>query len=230
MATVESSVQSNQKVERGLARRKFIFLLIFLLLAVMFLAVGVAAFRGAGGWLVREDPIAPAEVIVVLSGGMPYRAERAAALYRGGYAPEVWVTFPESPAADLHALGISFVGEEEYDRQILLKRGVPENAVRILPDAIIDTEQEVVEIAREMHRTGKSRAIIVTSPEHTRRVRALWRTLAGNDLKLTVRAAFEEPYDARHWWRNSRDALSVVREYLGLLNAWAGLPVRPHTR
>ena len=40
-----------------------------------------------------------------------------------------------------------------------------------------------------------------------------------------VRAAPEDPFDPRHWWRNSRDALDVVREVLGLLNAWAGLPV-----
>ena len=26
-----------------------------------------------------------------------------------------------------------------------------------------------------------------------------------------------------------KDALAVVREILGLLNAWAGLPVRPHS-
>jgi hypothetical protein len=32
-----------------------------------------------------------------------------------------------------------------------------------------------------------------------------------------------------HWWRNTRDALAVVREILGLINLWAGLPVRPHS-
>jgi hypothetical protein len=59
-------------------------------------------------------------------------------------------------------------------------------------------------------------------------VRALWKKLAGEHLKAVVRAAREDPFDADHWWRNTRDALSVVREILGLMNVWAGLPIRPH--
>ena len=196
----------------------------------LFSIVAIIAIRNAGRWLVREDAIAPADVIVVLSGAMPYRAEGAAEIYAKGYAPEIWVSWPESPAAELSSLDVKFVGEEEYSRQILIAEGVPATAIRIFPDTIIDTQQEIEEIAREMRRAGKSRVIIVTSPQHTRRVRALWNRLAGKGLHASVRAAYEDPFDADHWWRNSRDALSVVREFLGLLNAWAGLPVHPHPR
>jgi hypothetical protein len=42
-----------------------------------------------------------------------------------------------------------------------------------------------------------------------------------------VRAAGTDGFDAAHWWRNTHDALDVVREVLGLLNAWAGLPLQP---
>jgi len=200
------------------------------ILVLLILLVGaVFAAREAGRWLVREDPLTRADMIVVLSGGLPYRAEAAATIFRGGYAPEVWVTRPQSPAPDLLARGIHYVGEEEYNRDILIAEGVPESAVHILPGKIVDTEQEVEEIAREMRSTAKKNVIIVTSPQHTRRVTALWNHIVGNSLKMTVRAAWEDPFDADHWWRNTRDALSVVREYLGLANAWAGLPVRPHS-
>lgn len=200
------------------------------ILVVLILLVGaVIVIRGAGRWLVREDSLARADMIVVLSGGLPYRAEAAATIFRGGYAPEVWVTRPESPAPDLLARGIHYVGEEEYNRDILIALNVPESAVHTFPGTIVDTEQEVEEIAREMRSTGKTSVLIVTSPQHTRRVRALWKHVVGNSLKTTVRAAWEDPFDADHWWRNTRDALSVVREYLGLVNAWAGLPVRPHS-
>jgi uncharacterized SAM-binding protein YcdF (DUF218 family) len=190
---------------------------------------GVILVRGAGRWLVREDPLSRADMIVVLSGGLPYRAEAAATVFRDGHAPEVWVSRPESPAADLLARGIRYVGEEEYNRDILIARGVPESVVHIFPGTIVDTEQEVEEIAREMRSTGKTSVIIVTSRQHTRRVKALWKHVVGDNLKMTVHAAWEDPFDADHWWRNTRDALSVVREYLGLMNAWAGLPVRPHS-
>jgi uncharacterized SAM-binding protein YcdF (DUF218 family) len=203
--------------------RCFIGLSILLLL----LAVMVAGLRGAGRWLIREDPLSSADVVVVLSGSMPYRAQKAAEVFRAGYASEVWVSRPVNPASELEQLGIHFVGEEEYSRDVLIREGIPEQAVRILPDAIVDTEQEVYEVAREMKRTGKTRAIIVTSPQHTRRVRTLWTKLTRADQKAIVRAAFEDPFDADHWWRNTGDAFSVVREAVGLMNAWAGLPVRP---
>jgi uncharacterized SAM-binding protein YcdF (DUF218 family) len=199
------------------------------ILGIAFLLTGaVVAFRGAGRWLVREDATAPSDVIVILSGALPYRAERAAALYKQGLAPEVWVSWPDSPAEELESLGVHFVGEEDYSRQVLIKEGVPAGAIHIFPEAIVNSEQEIKETAREMRRAGKSRVIIVTSPAHTRRVKALWHSLVGNDPKMIVRAAFEDPFDDAHWWRNSRDALIVVREYLGLLNVWAGMPVRPH--
>jgi hypothetical protein len=60
-------------------------------------------------------------------------------------------------------------------------------------------------------------------------VKALWNKLADKNLTAIVRAAPDDPYDADHWWRNTRDALSVVREILGLMNVWAGLPVHPHS-
>lgn len=202
---------------------------IVLLILLALLVASVLVIRQAGRWLVHEDPLSRADVIVVLSGSIPYRAEAAARLFRLGYAPEVWVSRPESPAADLQGLGIHFVGEEEYNRQIVMKEGVPESAAHILPGTIINTEQEMGEIAREMRRTGKTTVIIVTSPQHTRRVKALWKRIVGDNPKLIVRAAAEDPFDADHWWRNTRDAFSVVREYMGLANAWAGLPVRPHT-
>jgi len=110
----------------------------------------------------------------------------------------------------------------------LIQAGVPAVRIRIFPNTAIDTEEEMRELARELRQSGKRSALIVTSPQHTRRVRALWRRIAGSDLTLIVRAAPEDSFDANHWWRNTRDAFAVVREMMGLVNAWSGLPVRPH--
>jgi uncharacterized SAM-binding protein YcdF (DUF218 family) len=212
----------------SIARRRFSRIIVLAVVVALF-AGAVIAFRGAGRWLVRPDALAPADVIVVLSGSMPARAEEAARIYGLGYAREVWVSRPESPAQELAAMGTRYLGEEDYNREVLIHAGVPEAAVRVFPEPIVDTEQEVEETAREMRRDGKSSAIIVTSPQHTRRVKVLWRELAGPGLRAIVRGAPGDPFDADHWWRNTRDAFSVVREILGLLNAWAGLPVRPHS-
>jgi len=193
-------------------------------------AIATLAFRNAGRWLVHEDPLEHADAILVLSGSMPYRAEGAAKLYLQGYAPEIWLTRPAAPLQLMKSLGVNFVGEEEYNREVLVHEGVPAAAIQVLPAEIVNTEQEVEAASQEMRREGKSRVLIVTSPEHTRRVRALWSLLAGKSQQAIVRADAGDPFDAAHWWRNTRDALSVTREYLGLLNAWAGLPVRPQEK
>ena len=198
--------------------------LLFLMAA---LVCGTFAFRGAGRWLVREDALARADVIVVLSGGLPFRAEEAAKVYRAGYAPEVWLTRPDSPSGQLAEMGISYEGEEDYNRAILIHDGVPAGTVRVLPERIVDTEEEIEEVAREMRHQAKTSVILVTSPEHTRRVKMLWRKLAGNALSAILHGTPKDPFNPDHWWRDTRDIFSVVREMLGLINAWAGLPIRP---
>ncbi|HXO88803.1 MAG TPA: YdcF family protein [Candidatus Acidoferrales bacterium] len=191
--------------------------------------VAFVAFRGTGRWLVRQDPLAKADEIVVLSGTMPARAEEAGRIFQMGYAPQVWVSTPDSPREELAAMGIPFSGEEDYSRAVLIQEGVPADAVKIFPQPIVDTENEIEEISAQMRRDGKTSAIVVTSPQHTRRVRVLWSKLAGGNLRLIVREAPQDAFDADHWWRNTRDTFSVVRELLGILNAWLGLPVRPHS-
>jgi uncharacterized SAM-binding protein YcdF (DUF218 family) len=199
-----------------------------IIIALLVIAIaGIIAFRGAGKWLVREDPLSHADAIVVLSGSMPARAEEAAKIFQQGYAPEVWLTRPNNVAGELGKMNIAYTGEETYNREVLIQKGVPPNAVRILPDSIVDTEQEIEEVSRQLREEKKTSAIIVTSPQHTRRVRVLWRRLAQPGQVAVVRAAWEDNFDADHWWSNTRDAFAVTREVLGLMNAWAGLPVRP---
>lgn len=158
---------------------------------------------------------------------MPARAEEAAVVFRGHYAPQVWITHPVGPGDELRALGIEYYSEDDYNTAVLVREGVPGPAIKVLPDSIVNTEEEVQEIVRTMRVQGQTSAIIVTSAQHTRRVRTLWRKLAGKGLTAVVRAAPQDPFDADHWWRDTTSALSVAREVLGLMNAWAGLPVRP---
>ncbi|HXX18600.1 MAG TPA: YdcF family protein [Candidatus Acidoferrum sp.] len=210
--------------------RRFSFRIAALIVLIGLCAAGLAAFRRVGWWLIREDPLAPADVIVVLSGNMPWRAEEAARLYRLGEACEVWVSQPVAPAAELNSMNIRYLGEDYFNSQVLIHSGVPEAAVHVLPDPIVDTQEEVAEISAKLRRDGKSSVIIVTSPQHTRRVKTLWRKMVGANPRAIVRAAPQDPFDAGHWWRTTQDTFSVARELMGLTNAWLGFPVRPHSQ
>jgi uncharacterized SAM-binding protein YcdF (DUF218 family) len=230
MTKTDQAVSDSPAGSRFLLTRRFTIRLALVIVLLLLGTGAIITFRAVGTWLIREDPLAPADAIVVLGGGLPARAERAAQLFRMGYARQVWVSRGESFAGELAKIGVHYIGEEEYNREILIREGVPESAVHIFPDPVEDTEQELQEVRRQTLREHDTSVIIVTSPQHTRRVRALWKTIVGEGPKLIVRAAWEDPFDSRHWWRNKQDALSVTREVLGLLNVWTGLHVRPHVR
>src|SRR5271155_887162 len=121
-----------------MARRKSVRVVALILILVV-CAAAVVAFRGAGRWLVREDPLVPADAIVVLSGSMPARAEEAGRLFRMGYAHEIWVSRPAGPAKELEAMGIHYLGEENFNRAVLIHEGVPEADVSIFPQPIVNT-------------------------------------------------------------------------------------------
>jgi uncharacterized SAM-binding protein YcdF (DUF218 family) len=184
---------------------------------------------GIGPWLMVADALEPAKAVVVLSGRVPFRAMEAASIYREGLAPEVWLTkevrTPEELALD--RLGVRVVRGDVYNREVLERLGVKPEVIRLLGGGIWNTVDEVRLIAGELERTGGDRVIIVTSKSHSRRVRATWSAIVGTSPRAIIRYAREEPYDARGWWRNTRDALDVSREVFGLMNVWAGFPVKP---
>lgn len=190
--------------------------------------VGAAlVFFGVGRWLVVEDPLAHSDAIVVLSGRLPERALEAARLYKGGYADQVWISPPPSPADELKAMHISYLGEDFYNEKVLIAMGVPPDSIRVLDRPDVNTEAEVRQVAENLRSLQLHSVIIVTSKPHTRRVRTIWRKLVGTELRLIVRYPQDDVFDGAHWWRHTLDGLDVMRETLGLLNAWAGFPARP---
>ena len=189
------------------------------------MSFSLVAFFGVGRWLVVEDSVAKAHTIAVLSGRMPVRALEAAKLYRQGYAAEVWLTRSSEPGESLKEMGIVFEGEDVYNARVLIHEGVPAGAIHVLETPIVNSADEVRVISRALAQEKDRSVILVTTKPHTRRVRVLWRKLAPPGCRAVVRAASGDPFDPRHWWRSSGDALDVVREVLGLMNAWAGLPL-----
>jgi uncharacterized SAM-binding protein YcdF (DUF218 family) len=211
---------SNVSVARPrVARRISLALLGVLLLA------GITFFLGIGRWLVVEDPLERAQAIAVLSGRLPIRAIEAAKLYRAGYAPEVWLTRSAEPGESLQAMGIPYVGEDFYNFRVLIHEGVPVDAIHVLQPSILNTANEMNSISAALAGEKGNSVIIVTTKAHTRRVHTLWNKLADRRGRAIVRAASTDPFQPGRWWSTTSDALDVLREVLGLLNAWAGLPL-----
>ena len=209
------------------ARKLYSARAILLVLAVVIIAGAAVIFWGVGRWLVVEDPLDKAKAIAVLGGRMPARAKEAARLYKAAYAPQVWLTHANEPAASLPEMHIAYLGEDYFNSRVLVHEGVPSNAIRVIEPPADNTADEVRAIAAELERENGATVIIVTTKVQTRRVRTLWRELSRERGCAIVRAASTDPFAPNHWWDTTGDALDVVREVLGLLNAWAGLPLQP---
>jgi hypothetical protein len=193
------------------------------------LASGIVAFfmlKELGGWLIVSDPLERSDAIVVLGGNLPFRSAEAARLFREGWATRVWITAPES-ASELEAIkgmGLSATPADELSVRVLEEYGVPTSAIRVLSPHIEDTVEEIRLISAALTETRLSRVIIVTSPTHTRRVRALWRILARRGQRSFVHHIDRESFEADRWWASGRDRSRVMREIGGLAFAWLVLP------
>lgn len=161
-----------------------------------------------------------------------FRSAEAARLFREGWAPRVWITAPEG-AAELEAikiLGLSSTPVDQLSVQVLEKLGVPGSAIRVLSHQAEDTIEEIRLITTAMAQSGLTRVILVTSPTHTRRVRAIWRVLGQRGQQSFVHHIDRENFEPDRWWATERDRSRVLHEMSGLAYAWLGLPLVELTR
>jgi uncharacterized SAM-binding protein YcdF (DUF218 family) len=181
---------------------------------------------GVGKWLVREDPLQPATAIAVLSGNIPTRALEAAQLYREGYAKEIWLTHPDAHADALKEFGISYPSEDVFDIRVLRRAGVPAKAIHVLDTPIVNTEEELNVISSALKDRGGERVILVTNKAHTRRVHILWTKYFSSGGVAIAHGIPDDDFVADHWWKDPGSMAQVSHEVLGIMNAWAGLPVQ----
>jgi uncharacterized SAM-binding protein YcdF (DUF218 family) len=199
-------------------------------LTLLATTTGLVILLGAGKWLVREDPLEQATAIAVLSGNIPTRALEAARLYHEGYAKEIWLTHPRAHADVLNVLGIYYPRESDFNAWVLREQGVPAKAIHVLDAPIVNTAEELDVISAALKAAGGQRVIVVTNKAHTRRVYVLWNMYFRSRGALIAHAVSDDDFEASHWWKTSSGRTQVNHELLGIMNAWAGLPVRrvPH--
>jgi uncharacterized SAM-binding protein YcdF (DUF218 family) len=218
------STKVNVSSKKGNALRLFLGILgTLFLIAVL---TGSAMFFGIGKWLVEEDTLQPATAIAILSGGIPTRALEAAELYRQGYAKEIWLTHPDSHDDSLKDLGISYPSEDEFNTRVLRRAGVPAKAIHVLDTPIVNTDEELDVISAALKGKTNGKVIIVTNKSHTRRVHILWAKFFNSRGQVIVHGLPDDDYVAERWWKDPGSMAQVGHEMMGIMNAWAGLPVQ----
>ena len=165
-----------------------------------------------------EDALAPADAVVVLAGGSPTREAAAAGLYHRGVAPFVVLSndFTPDRVRELIALGVRRLDSQGESRLVLHKHGVPPDAIVALAAPVKTTEAELRLVAEAARARGWRRVILVTSPQHSRRVKLVWARESSGSIEGLVALAKADDFSGDAWWRKRRQAENVLHEYLGL--------------
>ena len=192
-------------------RRLLLLLLVVVLAVVLIDGLRRPPLNAVGRFLIVQDRLDRADVIIVLSGGRgDERVRQAADLYHQGYAPLVLLSGGEEMA------GISV---PEMLRRQALALGIPPEALLSEPDSTSTADQARF-LRPLLEPRGVRRAIIVTSSYHSRRTRYLFRKgFQGSGIDLRVYPVQRDLFNPDGWWTREQDTESLVLEYIKLILA-----------
>jgi len=183
-----------------------------ILVVVALAAVAIRSFREpalrAAGWaLVVNEPVAPADIIVVSSESSGAGALEAADLVQSGIAKRVAV-FSDPPSGEDHEFirrGLPY--EDGGARQIRQLRSLGVTDVVQIPrtDAGTEGEGQVLPPWCDEHQLGS--IVFVAAKDHSRRLRrVLDRVMKAYPTHVTVRPEHYSSFDPDRWWE-TRDGV-----------------------
>ncbi|MBN2141673.1 MAG: YdcF family protein [Desulfovibrionaceae bacterium] len=175
--------------------------------------LAAAALLTAGLWLRVEDPLRPAEAIVVLAGDAR-RPLYAADLYHQGLAGVIYLSnsrHQTDPVLDpiMKKLGYPDLSPAELYTEILKLRGVPATALRRFGGGHISTLEEA-EALRTALPEKNATLIVVTSPFHCRRAKRILESVLP-EATVIMRPMPYESFKGR-WWTDRDSAIKVLVE------------------
>ena len=175
----------------------------FGIVPVLFLA-RKPILESIGSFLVIQDDLKPADVIVVLSGSEE-RVREAASLYHTGFSEYVIMT------------GLSRDGKinlAEGMREQAIRLDVPEDVIILEPEAQHTIEHPVF-VEPIMQERGFESAIVVSSPYHMRRSAILFdRAFKDSRVELIYHPVQESWFKVKYWWKDPHTRKTVRQEYM----------------
>jgi hypothetical protein len=154
--------------------------------------------RAAGWALVVDEPVRPADIIVISSAASGAGALEAADLVQSGIAPRVAV-FSGPPSLEDHEFirrGVPY--ENEQVRQ-LKSLGVTD--VEQIPTTEAGTNDEGQALSLWCDQNQFQSIVVVTARDHSRRWRrVLGRVMKGHATRVMVQPARYSKFDPDRWW------------------------------
>jgi uncharacterized SAM-binding protein YcdF (DUF218 family) len=186
---------------------------IFVVLAIALAWTARASIlRGVAELWVISDPLDRADAIMVLGGRIGVRPFAAAELYKRGFAPNVLISNVDLGSMETMHL---WPGQTELTRQILLRLGVPAEAIIAVGDEVSSTYEEARAVLDWAKSSGAKSVIIPTDIFSTRRVRWIFRhevTSAG--VRVIVHSIKPPGYRLDDWWQHESGLIDFQNEVI----------------
>jgi uncharacterized SAM-binding protein YcdF (DUF218 family) len=190
------------------------------LAGLAFVACFIAAAWIGRDWCLREaaklwivsDEVGPADVAVVLGGGLSVRPIAAAEYYHEGFIKKILV--PNVGLDQSELLGV-VPTHTSLIHGALIKLGIPETAIITFGSNVQNTHQEVAAL-REWAIQNHAQSVIVPTEEFTSR-RLHWmleHEFAGTGVKTRVIAIDPSEYRWDTWWHNTHGILAFQNEII----------------
>jgi uncharacterized SAM-binding protein YcdF (DUF218 family) len=166
------------------------------------------------GFLDVSEPPQATDYVMVLGGDNQTRPFVAAALVKVGLARKALVAKIKRSGDNLDGIVPS---DEEMIRSVLVRQGVPPDAVVMLDKECASTFDEACALAEFLASEPQSSVTIVTSCYHSRRARFIFRKVMGErSARLHVQSAPADGFNETNWWHFESGCQYYITEYLKL--------------
>ena len=202
-----------------------LWLLLVLFFAIVFgvlYLLRAPLLRGFAEWWVVDEPLEPAQAIVVLAGDNRHgeRVRRGVELLQAGLAPRLVLSGT--------SLRANF-SETKLMEQDALALGATPAQLLLAPHDANSTVEEALALQPELAQHNLRKIIVVTSNFHTRRARLIFRSIyQKRATQVQVSAAPDFRFRPASWWQDSEGFkllwLELQKSVHSWWQLWRGIP------
>ena len=208
--------------ERGAILLWLLLVLFFAIVFGVLYLLRAPLLRGFAEWWVVDEPLEPAQAIVVLAGDNRHgeRVRRGVELLQAGLAPRLVLSGT--------SLRANF-SETKLMEQDALAMGATPDQLLLAPHDANSTVEEALALRPVLAQHNLRKIIVVTSNFHTRRARLIFRSIYQKRATLVqVSAAPDYRFRPASWWQDPEGFkllwLELQKSVHSQWQLWRGIP------
>jgi hypothetical protein len=186
----------------------------FIMAAITALALSREPVLRSIGWaLVGDEPLAPADVIVVASDSGGAGVLEAADLVQSGIARRVAIFADPPRAEDLEFIRRGLPYEDEAAKQVRQLKSLNVTDIVQIPRTDVGTQGEAQVLPAWCDEHQFQSIVLVGAADHAHRLRrVLGRAMKGHSTRVMIRPTRYSSFDPDRWWHTRRDTRIAIVE------------------